>query len=99
MVGEFGKRRGILIDGLKKIPGISLVEPMGAFYLFPNIASFGKSSAEMADYLLSEHGIATVAGSVFGDAGEGYLRIAYSCSTEECASGVERLSAALGALR
>jgi aspartate/methionine/tyrosine aminotransferase len=99
MVGEFGKRRRILIDGLKRIPGISLVEPMGAFYLFPDISSFGKSAAEMADYLLAEHGIATVAGSVFGGAGEGHLRIAYSCSTEECARGVEKLSAALGALR
>jgi aspartate/methionine/tyrosine aminotransferase len=53
----------------------------------------------MADYLINEYGIATVAGSVFGDAGEGYLRIAYSCSTEECERGVARLATALNALR
>jgi aspartate/methionine/tyrosine aminotransferase len=99
MVGEFAKRRGILLHGLRAIQGVTVAEPMGAFYVFPNIKSFGKSSADLADYLLSEHGIATVAGSVFGDAGEGYLRIAYSCSTSECERGVARLASALESLR
>ena len=99
MVGEFAKRREILLKGLRAIPGLSVVEPLGAFYVFPNISSFGKTSAEMADYLLNDHGIATVAGSVFGGAGEGCLRIAYSCSTAECERGVARLAAALDAIR
>ena len=99
MVGEFAKRRGILLRGLSAIQGVTVAEPMGAFYVFPNIKTFGRSSADLADWLLSEHGIATVAGSVFGDAGEGYLRIAYSCSTSECERGVERLATALGSLR
>ncbi|MGB4585533.1 MAG: aminotransferase class I/II-fold pyridoxal phosphate-dependent enzyme, partial [Rectinemataceae bacterium] len=99
MVGEFAKRRGILLRGLSAIQGVTVAEPMGAFYVFPNIKAFGRSSADLADWLLSEHGIATVAGSVFGDAGEGYLRIAYSCSTSECERGVERLATALGSLR
>ena len=99
MVGEFAKRRNILLNGLKAIQGISVAEPLGAFYVFPNIKSFGKTSADLADYLLNDHGIATVAGSVFGDAGEGYLRIAYSCSTAECERGVARLASALEALR
>ena len=99
MVGEFAKRREILLKGLRAIPGLSVVEPLGAFYVFPNISSFGKTSAEMADYLLNDHGIATVAGSVFGGAGEGCLRIAYSCSTAECERGVARLASALDAIR
>lgn len=99
MVGEFAKRREILLKGLRAIPRLSVVEPLGAFYVFPNISSFGKTSAEMADYLLNDHGIATVAGSVFGGAGEGCLRIAYSCSTAECERGVARLAAALDAIR
>lgn len=99
MVGEFAKRRGILLRGLSAIQGVTVAEPMGAFYVFPNIKAFGRSSADLADWLLSEHGIATVAGSVFGDAGEGYLRIAYSCSTSECERGVERLATALRSLR
>lgn len=99
MVGEFAKRREVLLKGLRAIPGLSVVEPLGAFYVFPNISSFGKTSTEMADYLLNDHGIATVAGSVFGGAGEGCLRIAYSCSTAECERGVARLAAALDAIR
>ena len=51
----------------------------------------------MAAYLLEEHAIATIAGSVFGPAGEGYVRIAYSCSKEDCERGVERLASALDA--
>jgi aminotransferase len=99
MVGAFAERRKIIVDGLSAIDGVELAEPQGAFYAFPDISRFGKSSEEMAGYLLREHGIATVAGSVFGTAGEGYLRIAYSCSTEECSRGIERLQQALSQLR
>lgn len=99
MVGEFRTRRDIMLDGLRKIPGLTVAEPLGAFYVFPNIRAFGKSSDEMADWLLSEYGIASVAGSVFGNAGEGYLRLAYSCSTEECLRGVARMAEALSTLK
>jgi aminotransferase len=99
MVGAFAERRKIIVDGLNAIEGVELAEPQGAFYAFPDISGFGKSSEETARYLLQEHGIATVAGSVFGTAGEGHLRIAYSCSTEECGRGIERLKQALSQLR
>lgn len=99
MVGEFAKRRTLLLAGLRDIPGVTIVEPLGAFYLFPDIKAFGKTSAGLSDYLLNEHGIATVAGSVFGDGGEGYIRIAYSCSTAECEKGIARLKSALAALQ
>ncbi len=94
-INAFAERRQIIKDGLLAIDGITLANPMGAFYAFPGIKSFGKTSKEVADYLLYEHGIATIAGSVFGSAGEGHLRIAYSCSTEECERGVIRLKKAL----
>lgn len=99
MVGEFAKRRAVMLRGLSAIPGLKVVEPLGAFYLFPNVSSFGMSSERLSELLLEEHGIATVAGSVFGEAGEGHLRLAYSCSTQECERGVERLAEALRALR
>lgn len=83
----------------RAIKGVTLAEPQGAFYAFPNVKIFGKSSAEVADYLLNEHAIATVNGAIFGSGGEGYLRIAYSCSTEECERGVERLTQALEKLQ
>jgi aminotransferase len=99
MVAEFRKRRDIMLAGLRSIPGISVPDPLGAFYVFPNISAYGLSSADMSDYLIEKHAIATVAGSVFGAAGEGHLRMAYSCSTEECQKGIVRLKAALEALK
>ena len=98
MVAAFGERRQVIVEGLRSIAGVKLAEPKGAFYAFPDIRAFGRSSEELAGWLLSEHGIATVAGSVFGPAGEGHLRLAYSCSTEECQRGVGKLKDALGAL-
>ncbi len=97
MTREFDKRRRVISEGLRAIEGVTLAEPTGAFYAFPNVKVFGETSGEVADYLLNEYAIATVNGAVFG--GEGYLRIAYSCSTEECERGVERLAAALEQLR
>ena len=99
MVAEFAKRRKIMLEGLRAIPGVKVGDPLGAFYVFPDISSFGLSSAAMSDYLIEKHAIATVAGSVFGPAGEGHLRMAYSCSTEECARGVARLKTALAELK
>ncbi len=97
-VAAFAERRTIIVEGLRSIPGVSVAEPLGAFYAFPNISSFGMSSEKMADYLLDEYGLAAVAGSVFGAAGEGFLRIAYSCSTDDCRRGIERLGEALAKL-
>lgn len=95
MVKEFSRRRTIMLEGLRSIPGVTVPEPLGAFYVFPDFSAYGKSSADLGDYLLNDHAIATVAGSVFGASGEGHLRMAYSCSAEECTRGLERLKAAL----
>ena len=99
MRDAFNERRKIILEGLRAIDGVTAAVPEGAFYFFPSVKAFGKNSAEVAGRLLQEHAIATVDGAVFGDCGEGYLRIAYSCSTEDCARGVERLGMALAKLR
>ena len=99
MVGEFARRREIMLNGLRSIPGVTVAEPLGAFYVFPNVSAFGDSSEKIAEYLLDGYGIAGVAGSVFGEAGEGHLRLAYSCSTEECERGIEKLRQALKAIK
>ncbi|MDA1000461.1 MAG: pyridoxal phosphate-dependent aminotransferase [bacterium] len=98
MIRAFAERRHVIAEGLRAIEGVTLAEPTGAFYAFPNLKAFG-GSAEVAGYLLNEHAIATVGGHVFGAGGEGYTRIAYSCSTEECERGVERLGQALDQMR
>jgi len=96
---EFRRRRDLIVAGLNAIPGIRCPTPRGAFYVFPNVQAFGRSSRELAEYLLNEAGVALLAGTDFGPRGEGYLRLSYANSREKIARALERIAAALGALR
>ncbi|MBA7545662.1 Aspartate aminotransferase [subsurface metagenome] len=94
MVAEFRKRRDLIVDGLNAIPGISCHKPKGAFYVFPNVKKLGVSSKELADYLLNEAGVAVLAGTDFGEYGEGYLRLSYANSQENIKKALERIEKA-----
>jgi aspartate aminotransferase len=95
---EFIARRQLLVDGLNAIPGVSCVMPHGAFYAFPNVSSFGRSSAEIADHLLYDAGVCGLAGTAFGRQGEGYLRFSYANSRENLIRALERMGESLGKL-
>ncbi len=99
MAREYQKRRDIIVDGLNAIPGITCQKPQGAFYVFPNIKSFGISSSEMADLLLEKAGVAVLPGAAFGEFGEGYLRLTYSNSIENIQRAVQCIGEALKQLR
>jgi aspartate/methionine/tyrosine aminotransferase len=94
MVAAFRRRRNLMVDGLNAIPGISCLQPAGAFYVFPNIAGAGSGSKEFADRLLDEFGVAALSGASFGDHGEGYLRLSYANSEENLSKALERIEAA-----
>ncbi|MGE5340620.1 MAG: pyridoxal phosphate-dependent aminotransferase [Candidatus Omnitrophota bacterium] len=94
----FLKRRDVIVRGLNAIPGITCKTPQGAFYVFPNIKSFNRSSRELADYLLNEAGVCLLPGSSFGDMGEGYLRLCYANSIEAIECALEKMRKALTAL-
>src|SRR6266516_1599440 len=66
MVDEFNKRRDVIVEGLNRIPGISCLEPGGAFYVFPNVKELGVPSKQVADFLLDQAGVAALAGTAFG---------------------------------
>jgi aspartate aminotransferase len=91
MVAEFRRRRDILVDGLNKLPGVRCLRPRGAFYVFPNITGTGRSSAEVADRLLNEAGVAALSGAAFGAHGEGYLRFSYANSEANLRTALERM--------
>jgi aspartate aminotransferase len=95
---EYGARRDLLVDGLNRIPGLTCRLPQGAFYVFPNIKSFGLSSDEMAAYLLTQAGVATLPGTAFGAYGEGYLRLCYANSREQISRALAQIEEALAAL-
>jgi aspartate aminotransferase len=97
MVAEFRRRRDVIVAGLNDIPGITCVEPHGAFYAFPNITGTGISSADLAAQLLQDAGVAALAGTAFGPCGEGYLRFSYANSVENIQTALDAIRAHLAA--
>ena len=91
MVAQFRRRRDVIIEGLKAIPGITCTKPAGAFYAFPNIRALGMKSADAERVLLEEAGVAALSGTAFGSFGEGYLRFSYANSVEQIQEGMKRL--------
>ena len=98
MVKEYQRRRDYAVRTVNAMSGVSCVSPRGAFYIFINVKSLGKSSAEIAAYLLDEAKIALVPGDVFGSGGEGYLRMSFANSYENIVEGCERMKNAFAEL-
>jgi aspartate/methionine/tyrosine aminotransferase len=89
MMAEFRARRRLVVDGLNAIPGVSCIEPAGAFYAFPNVTGTGMSARTLQDRLLEEAGVAMLAGTAFGAHGEGYMRVSYANSQENLREALE----------
>jgi aspartate aminotransferase len=103
---EFDKRRKYMVEQLNKIPGMSCLMPVGAFYAFPNVARlYGKSilgktmknSSDLATYLLEEAKVALVSGDAFG--ADPYIRLSYATSMENIQKGLNRIAKAVSELR
>ncbi len=92
-VAEYQRRRDFFVSGLNNIPGVHCQIPQGAFYVFPNVKSFGLTSKEIAKRLIDEAGVAVLAGTDFGAGGEGYLRLCYATSMEVLAESLEKMAA------
>jgi aspartate aminotransferase len=90
MLTAFDRRRKFLHAELNKIPGVRCLLAQGAFYLFPNISSFGVKDQDFCARLLDDQKVAAVPGSAFG--AEGFLRLSYATSDEILAKGVARLA-------
>jgi aspartate/methionine/tyrosine aminotransferase len=95
MVAEFRRRRDVIVAGLNGIPGISCLEPQGAFYVFPNITGTGLTSAGLAAMLLQDAGVAALGGTAFGTYGEGFLRFSYANSVENIRAALDAIKAQL----
>ena len=83
MNNHFKRRAHLMFTKLNEINGFSCQKPNGAFYCFPNITGTGKKSTEIQNILLDNLGVATVAGTSFGEYGEGYIRL--SCANSDSA--------------
>ncbi|OQY84393.1 MAG: aspartate aminotransferase [Anaerolineae bacterium UTCFX3] len=91
MVAEYQKRRDRMVELANAIPGVHAQKPQGAFYVFPNVKSFGISSKEIQARLLEEEGVAVLAGTDFGPAGDGYIRLCYATSMEVIERAMEKI--------
>ncbi len=91
MVREFRRRRDTIVDGLNAVPGFECLRPKGAFYAFPSIAGTGRNAAGLQRELLEEAGVAALAGTAFGENGEGFLRFSYATSVGNIEEGLARI--------
>ncbi|MFM9986622.1 MAG: pyridoxal phosphate-dependent aminotransferase [Flavobacteriales bacterium] len=106
MIDIFQKRRDLMYDLLKEIPGIKVNKPEGAFYFFPDVSYyFGKSdgtttiinATDLSMYLLQKEFVAVVTGEAFGD--ENCIRLSYAASEDVLREAVRRISKALQQLK
>lgn len=101
MVDAFRRRRALMVDGLSQVPGFKVNQPMGAFYVFPDVSAlFGKSfqgkplnnANDVAFYLLEEAKVASVSGAAFGT--PECIRLSYAAADDVLAEAVRRIDAA-----
>lgn len=90
MVAAFTQRRDRIYQLVSAIEGIKCPKPEGAFYVFPNIASFGLDSLTFATRLLEEEHVAVVPGIAFGN--DRCVRLSYACSMENIEEGLARFA-------
>ena len=102
----FQRRRDLIVDLARQIPGLKVNEPQGAFYLFPEVSAyFGticgsyaiNNASDLAMYLLKEAHVATVAGDAF--AAPGYIRMSYATSDDNIRKAMARIADALAKLQ
>ena len=102
MVDEFHKRRDLVIDLLRKIDGIKVNVPKGAFYVFPDVSYYFnrtikgkniKNASDFSMFLLEEANVATVAGDSFG--APECIRISYAASQQNLIEAISRIANAL----
>jgi aspartate aminotransferase len=88
MHDEFDMRRNYMFDRVSKIPNITAVKPVGAFYVLVNISQLGLTSQNFADRLLSKANVAVIPGAAFGD--DRTVRLSYATSIDVIKKGLDR---------
>lgn len=95
---SYQQRRNIMYKAFVEM-GLDVVEPEGAFYIFPNISSTGLTAEEFATRLIEEYQVAVVPGDVFGAGGAGYIRCCYATDINKIKLAVERIAAMVKSLK
>lgn len=107
MRDQYRRRRDLVADRLRQMPGVGFDPPPGSFYAFPEVSRLlgrrdratGATIAtvdEMCDWLLAHHGVATVPGSAFGD--PACIRLSFAASEADLDEGLTRIARAFAGL-
>ena len=103
---RYKSRRDVVLAGLRAIPGVKLAAIPATFYAFPDVSALlGRTagnhvldtSDRLCDWLLEEHGVATVPGTAFGAPGS--IRLSFAASEQDIAKALARIAKGLGSLR
>lgn len=95
---SYQQRRNLMYKAFVEMR-LEVVEPEGAFYIFPNISSTGLTAEEFATRLIEEYQVAVVPGDVFGAGGTGYIRCCYATDINKIKLAVERIAALVRILK
>ncbi|WAJ28132.1 pyridoxal phosphate-dependent aminotransferase [Antarcticirhabdus aurantiaca] len=99
LVSEDRAKRDLVVQRLNQMPGVTCALPEGTIYAFPDVSGTGLPAQVLADRLLDEAGVVVEAGSFYGEAGEGFLRVCFgSESTERLEEGLARIGTFLNQL-
>lgn len=98
MKKEYKERKEYVYNRLKELD-LDVVEPQGAFYIFPSIKKTGLTSEEFAEKLLDQERVAVIPGNAFSEAGEGFIRISFAQSMKELEDGLEGIERLLASLK
>ena len=88
----YDRRRKYALSRLRRM-GLPVTEPLGAFYLFPDISAFGQDSFSFCARMVKEALVAATPGACFG--ADGHIRISYACGEDVLETGLDRMEAFL----
>ena len=92
-------KRDLVVRAMNQMPGVRCAIPDGTIYAFPDIKATGRPSQALAEAILEEARVVVEAGSFYGPAGEGHLRICFgSVDGDQLAEAMTRLSRFFNAL-
>jgi aminotransferase len=95
MVKGYREKREYVVDAWNDIPNVYVTKPQGAFYTFPDLSSYGKSSTQLAKYIREEAKVVITPGNLFGAQGEGHIRNSFAQSMEDLSEGLDRIKKVL----
>jgi aspartate/methionine/tyrosine aminotransferase len=92
---EYDRRRKMIVERVREVPGWDCVDPQGAFYVFCNIKKMRMPSLRASEWLLKNAKVAAIPGTEFGRMGEGFIRLSYATAYEKIVTAMDRIEKAV----